>query len=425
MKRPQTLRSRIVYFFCGYLFALLAVYSGALFGAIHLAEDMAFNRQLSEFAGQIAQHLENHGELPANLPMHISAYADLASVPEQLREHVADRRPGVFEIDPTSLNYHAALVRLPSTGRMLYVFFNVESIEAASQFDSHVTAALVGLGLFVLFLGWLLARSLSNRILNPITELAAAVQRISPDHEATGLDSFDAPDEVGALSAKINQLLKRISDFTRREREFTAHASHELRTPITVIKGAMEILHGRVDMDNPAVNRPMARVQRATTDIEMLIDTFLLLARQEQHPDQDAACHLPNITQNVVDSYRCLLEAKPVSVTLSATDSGTIQAPASLVTIALGNLVRNAFQYTMRGRVEVVAGADRVSVTDSGPGINDSRQDAGLGLTIVKRLCDRMGWRFTIAGSPKGGTRVDLIFSVSGTGKENPEAEPG
>jgi signal transduction histidine kinase len=424
MKSPQTLRSRIVIYFCGYLAALLLVYSAALFGALHFAQDMAFNRQLSEITSHIAQYVQEQGKIPPNLPMHISAYLDLASVPKELQKYVANRETGVFEIEPTSLNYHAALIKVPPTGQVLYVFYDVASIETNELFESYVVPALVVLGLGVLFLGWLLARSLSNRVLNPVTELAAAVQSLSLDDDNVSLRSFTTPDEVGALSKKINQLLRRISEFTRREREFTSHASHELRTPLTVIKGAMEILRGRTSEEDLKTLRPLTRIQRAVTDIEMLIDTFLLLARQEQHPDQDETCDLPTVVENVVDSYRYLLEAKPVEVELRTADSGSVQAPPSLVTIALGNLVRNAFQYTMKGKVEVVATAGRVSVFDNGPGIDASRQGSGLGLTIVKRLCERMHWRFVIAGKPGEGTRAELIFIVSETDKGNQAPAP-
>ena len=213
------------------------------------------------------------------------------------------------------------------------------------------------------------------------------------------------------LAETINQLLNRISEFTRREREFTSHASHELRTPATVIKGAVEVLRSRTGEGDSAFGTPLTRIERAVKDIELLIDTFLLLARQGQPPDKDEICDLQSVVEKVVDSYIYLLEAKPVEVVVRTEDSGSVQEPISLVTIALGNLVRNAFQYTMKGKVEIHALTDCVSVIDSGPGIDESRQDAGLGLTIVERLCENMDWRVVITSTPGEGTRADLIFN--------------
>jgi signal transduction histidine kinase len=232
------------------------------------------------------------------------------------------------------------------------------------------------------------------------------------DEDSAALCSFTTPDEIGTLAQTINQLLRRISKFSRREREFTSHVSHELRTPVTVIKGAVEILKGRCRQEDLATQHPLARIERSVTDIEMLIDTFLLLARKEQYPNKDETCNLQTIVEKVVASYHYLLETKPVEVELRTANSGTVQTPSSLVTIALGNLVRNAFQYTVRGKVEIVALADRVRVLDSGPGIDASRK--GVGLTIVERLCERMNWKLLISGSPGEGTRADLIFTPYG-----------
>ena len=188
------------------------------------------------------------------------------------------------------------------------------------------------------------------------------------------------------LAETIEDLLIRISEFTRREREFTSHASHELRTPVTVIRGAIEILKSRNSEEHGKIRDPLARIDRAVTDIEMLIDTFLLLARKEQLPDNDETCDLQTIVTKVVDSHRYLLKEKPVEVKVQTADAGSVRAPASLVSIALGNLVRNAFQYTMRGRIEITALTDRVSVHDGGSGFDPARQGAGVGLTIVERL---------------------------------------
>jgi signal transduction histidine kinase len=410
MKPPQTLRSRITFYFCGYMAVLLVIYSAAMFIMLHESQDLAFNRQLAQIADRIVGHIDTHGHIPTDLPMYVTAYSKLANVPETLRPSVANRGPGVFELAPTSLDYHAALVNIPSTGQMLYVFFNVASMELSDRLDLFMALALVGAGLGVLFLGWILARSLSNRILDPISELAGTVQALAPDEKATELRAFTASDEVGTLARTIDQLLKRISAFSRREREFTAHASHELRTPATVIKGAVEILKRRSGEQDARISRPLARIDRAVTDIERLIDTFLVLARQGKSPEKEEACDVRAIAEQAADAYAYLLEDKPVEIMVRAKDPAVVKAPPSLLTIALGNLVRNAFQYTLQGRVDIIVGADRVSIIDSGQGVDASRKGTGLGLTIVERICETMNWQFALAGEPDRGTRAELIF---------------
>jgi len=409
-RKPKTLRSRIVFYFCGYLTVLLIVYSAGISGMLKISEDLAFNRQLSEISGRIALHVEKHGEIPVHLPFHISAYIDLSTVPQDLKAFVTHRSPGVFEVADDT-DFHAAIIPILSTGQKLFIFYDVSSIEITDRIEHFILIALIGIGIGVFLLGWSLARALSNRILNPVSELAEAVQSISLDERGTELSTFNSPDEIGMLSKKISQLLKRISDFTRREREFTSHASHELRTPVSVIKNAVEILRRRTKESDSGIMQPLARIERSVTDIEMLINTFLMLAKQGQDTDKDETSDLERVAEHVVDSYRYLLKSKPVQVRIHATGAVCIKAPESLVTIALGNLVRNAFAYTMKGNVEIVVSPDRISVSDSGPGKDDTGRKSGIGLTIVERLCERMNWQFSIFSTPGKGTRADLIFS--------------
>jgi signal transduction histidine kinase len=409
-RTPKTLRSRIVFYFCGYLAVLLIVYSAGISGMLKISEDLAFNRQLSEIADRVARHVQEHGEIPAHLPFHISAYIDISTVPQTLKAFVSHRSPGVFEVADDA-DYHAAIIPILSTGQKLFVFYDVSSIEINDWFEYYILIALIVIGAGIFILGWLLTRSLSNRILNPLSELAEAVHSISPDEPATELSTFNSPDEINMLSEKINQLLKRISDFTRREREFTSHASHELRTPVSVIKTAVEILRRRTNGSDSGIVQPLARIERSVTDIEMLINTFLMLARQGHGTDSDEASDLKRVAEHVVETYRYLLESKPVEVNILAPDAVCIKAPESLVTIALGNLVRNAFAHTMKGSIEIIVLPGRISVSDSGPGMDDTGRKSGIGLTIVERLCERMNWQFTISSTPGKGTRADLIFS--------------
>jgi signal transduction histidine kinase len=157
--------------------------------------------------------------------------------------------------------------------------------------------------------------------------------------------------------------------------------------------------------------QPLARIDRSVTDIEMLINTFLMLARQGQDTDKDETSDLERVAEHVVDSYCYLLKSKPVQVNILAPDAVSIKAPESLVNNSLGNHVRKAFAYTKEGGVEIIVSPDRISVSDSGPGMDDTGRKSGIGLTIVERLCERMNWQFTISSAPGKGTRADLIFA--------------
>jgi len=409
MNISRTLRSRIIFYFCGYLALLLFVYSIAISGMLKLSEDWAFNRQLKEIADTVLEQFEQDGKIPRILPMHITAYSDVSEIPEPLKKYVLHKAPGIFEITD-DLDYHAAIVPAPSTSQTLYIFYHVASIETTDWSQLYMDLLVAGIGLLVFILGWGIARSLSNHILNPISKLAKSVQTLPLDGNSIELKSYGSQDEIGMLSEKINQLLRKISDFTSREREFTSHASHELRTPVSVIKSAVELLNQRIKKTDPSLKRPLERIDRSIMDIESLINTFLMLARERQEPEKNETCDLKMIAGNVVDKYRYLLASKNVEVELWVSDTPFLKAPAPFVEIALGNLIKNAFQYTIEGSVLIQIFKDRVSVCDSGPGLAPCTK-SGIGLTIVKRLCDKMNWQFIKTPKKGNGTQIDLIFT--------------
>jgi len=293
----------------------------------------------------------------------------------------------------------------------------VGSVEASEGFERTIIWILGGVGLCALLLGWLIARFVSNRILVPISQLTKSVRSISLG-KGDFCHNYHASDEIGELVKTLDSQLEQIADFTLREREFKSHASHELRTPATVIKGAVEILKQRVDRGDDKLLQPLGRIERALEDIRTLIDSFLLLARQEQDPGAEEMCGLPMVVKEVADAHGYLLEGKPVQVRVRTEEGGSVRCPMSMVTIALGNLVRNAFQYTTTGEVEIISLPDRVRVHDTGPGFDAVETRSGLGLTIVRRICERMGWRLEVSSTPEKGTQAELIFSLP-PGKED------
>jgi signal transduction histidine kinase len=387
------------------------------------SEDLTFNRQLQEISGVAVKHYNKYGVLPDYLPIHVSAYADIALVPKRLQRYVENHSQGIFEINEEALNYHAAICPLASGGK-LYFFYNVDSLETDERFQMNITAVLIGISALILFIGWLLARLVSRQIVFPITRLANQVQDLSfvPGKLSTNMELHGTPDEIGVLARTIEELLERIHRFTKREREFTAHASHELRTPVTVIKGAVELLKCANCGQEKSCKRPLARIEHAVQDTEMLINTFLMLARGDSAQQGMELCQVDLLVEQIVDNLRPLLKGKPVEVDVCSTFQKPLLLPLPLATIGITNLARNAFQYTMEGMIEIIVDNDRVTVTDSGPGMerkkkgNGNSNSNGLGLVIVERICEKTGWQCLVDSNYSNGTRVELIFSQKKSG---------
>ena len=125
------------------------------------------------------------------------------------------------------------------------------------------------------------------------------------------------------------------------------------------------------------------------------------------------------------------LANKPIELIVDGADGVLIDAPESVLAVALGNLVGNACKYTAQGEIRITVREDRVEIRDSGPGIGaeeagrlfergyrgshaEHSQGSGIGLSIVRRLCDLYGWQVRVVPGADRGVEATLTFSANG-----------
>jgi signal transduction histidine kinase len=158
-----------------------------------------------------------------------------------------------------------------------------------------------------------------------------------------------------------------------------------------------------------------------------LTQALLGLAREESAPHRVAtAKNVSNVLEDVIDSHRHLLAGEEVQLTVELAANPALWVPAAVLQIVLGNLIRNAFCYTKRGRVLIRLEADRAILEDTGPGMTpeelrriferhfhgtQSPRGTGIGLALVKRVCERQGWKIDVQSRPGQGTRMALAFT--------------
>ena len=223
---------------------------------------------------------------------------------------------------------------------------------------------------------------------------------------------------------------RKLTALVERDREFNADVSHELRTPLAVIATTTELMLGSENISDKVRER-LKRIERASRQSNELTNALLLLSRSERSAPVDGeTTDVAKVVEQVIDVYRSHLGRKPVEVTVSVERPIEVVAPSSVVAVALGNLIGNAFKYTPRGEVHISIGAEpgKVTVEDSGPGIKADEAEklfergvrgegvtgkgAGLGLAIVHRLCELYDWRVSLAPRPQGGAVATLDFRL-------------
>lgn len=393
----HSLRRRIGIAFAMCVVVLSVAWGLAFYGALRLSEDRVLVNQLQRAA-------ESY---PA-LTMNLRGYEEVDSLPESLREW-AQTNPdeGIYEFITEEL--HVAVIPAENERRRAFVVFDVAGIEAASSEDWWWLLLITGVVGTLGALGFGLAVVMMRRAFAPVAQLAKVVADIDLEHLSAGdhkrIESNRfGNDEVGVLAGTIERTLERISAFVARERYFTSSASHELRTPITVITGALELLE-QSDLSE-ADGKSVDRVRRATLEMKATIEMFLCLSRETNDGLYDEQFLVMPLVSRAIDQQRYLLSGKLVDVDIVDRADPKVCGRQQAFSIAVNNLVRNAFEHTLarQGPITIFVRERELLVTNQ-VSRGDFRQPPteappahgyGLGLGIVQRLCERNGWSFSL-----------------------------
>ena len=401
----HSLRTRVAIAFTICVAVLSVAWGFAFFTAIRLSEDRVLVNQLQRAA-------ESYPFLPTNLP----GYDDAASLPASLKEW-AQTNPdeGLYEFHADEL--HVAVLSVdngnPATDieqQNAFVVFNVAGIEAESSEDWWWLLLIIGIVVTLGVLGFALGIIVMRKAIAPVAQLAKVVadidpQQLSADDYKRIQSSRFGDDEVGVLARTIETTLERISAFVARERYFTDSASHELRTPITVITGALELLE-QSELSATDV-KALNRVRRATLDMKTTIEMFLALARETDDGLYDEQFLVMPLVSKAIDQQRYLLNSKLVDVDIDQLANPKVCGHQQAFSIAVNNLVRNAFEHTLDGQrpITIHIKEHELFVTNQVRSETDAQRTQpeesppngyGLGLGIVQRLCERNGWSFSL-----------------------------
>lgn len=357
-----------------------------------------------------------------NMRGYLAPNGDLSQVPETLRGEAPGYRRIMFKGRETML--HVSEDR----GSRLYLVFEMKQVSDLALYFGVIPLLIVLLLIYSLLF---VAYRLAQRAVSPIVALADYLESFDFEKDASlKLDFTPLADrgdaEVAAMIHAVEHFTARLDKFIERERTFTRDAGHELRTPVAVFKGTLDLLERNTDRPKSDLDA-LRRMRRTVDDMESLLETLLLLAREEELEVPAGATSVNEVVGDQLEALRHLAQQRGNVVRLSETGQLRVRASARVVQILVGNLVRNALSYTENGTVEVTVTDQAVRVRDTGVGMKAEdlehvfeafyRADNGhgvkghgLGLAIVKRLTRQFGWTITVESEPAQGTSVEVHF---------------
>lgn len=415
------LRTRLIlsYPFLGAMVGLLL--AGLLFFSLEAMERQFMDSFLGDELQQFMARTDNVRETHFG---HLSAFrTELNQAPPGF-DVLAGLEPGIHEIkdQPRNRQFDVAIDE-DDSGRY-YLIFDDTEIE---QRESFLEILLAGGILLAVFVSTWLGYFISARVIQPIRELADRVLSVGPAVEPKPMAREFADDEVGDLAAAFDAYHKRLMDFVSREREFTADASHELRSPLAVIRATAEGMLANETL--PELFRAKAeRLVRASEGMTQTLDVLLWLSREQAdgRPGADGQTELAVELERLVAIRREHLENRSLELELEIAAKPVLDVPSASAVMVMDNLLRNALVYTPAGRISIVLDENRLVVEDNGTGINVEDQQRiftrgergerervpgkGLGLAIALRLCEHFGWQLSLTPRPGGGTVAQWTF---------------
>jgi len=338
-----------------------------------------------------------------------------------------DLAPGVHDEVVTPAGEYVVFVTDTPEGRSVITL----EISGLERGELHLTMTLAASTAAVVVLLALIAHIGAGWLVRPLSSIATAVSSFAPDRKGQRLPTHaSAPEEAQVITEAFNQYLERLDRFLERERTFVNMASHELRTPIAVIVSSIE-----VELDRRGANAEpyLKQVLQTARDMERLVSMLVVLAKDPARlPTVGETVELADLIPSIVADHDFLAKHKELSFEVEIDHACKISAPPQVARAAIGNLLRNAIENSDRGVIRITASRDStVVIADPGHGMSEEEMSAvytrlarsgeagsatGIGLELISRLCEHLGWRLGFSSERSKGTIATLNFGARPAG---------
>ena len=272
--------------------------------------------------------------------------------------------------------------------------------------------------------------------LRPMTAMADRAAHISPNG-AEDLGESDRDDELGQFARAFNGLVARLRATLRSQRQFMADASHELRTPVLVIRSAADVTLQREHRNEQEYREALSIVGDQGRRVTRLVDDMLVLARADAggYPIQRGPLYVDEIVADCARTVALLASERGVVVNTPPPAEVSFDGDEEMLQRMLLNVVRNAVQHTPAGQdvtidVAVNGSSLTVDVTNEGSVIPDTDRDrifdrfvqldparraggSGLGLPIARWIAEAHGGSLTLKASDPRGTTFSIVLPLS------------
>jgi signal transduction histidine kinase len=319
-------------------------------------------------------------------------------------------------------SYHATVVDVLND--RIYITFDTTDINSNLTFLLIILIFGGVIFVLLLFTSWLW---LSKKFLQPVSNLAEEVARLDPNERNIRIEEGYKDYEVGVIAQSFDQFLIRMDEYVEREQSFSSAISHELRTPVSVIATALDLLE--LDGFDSQQQGVINRIRSSTSYMHKMIESLLFFARNSDQKLKQTAdeISLKSVFEETLAQYKDQARIKNLDLNLDIKSDTKVRIVENHIQIILGNLIQNAINNTTSGSINVVLNQQDFCVIDTGHGIGSNEIDlvvercyhgpnsngCGLGLYLVMKVCKVHGLDLKIDSQLGHGSSFCVVFPQS------------
>lgn len=404
------------------IFAVLV----SIFTITWILEKSLVKQALELEADAFISHYKLDDTFPLPRTRNLIGYLSNSNPPPVLPEEIKSLTPGLYP----KMQIEGRDVPVPVYVRdfgnnRLYLIFEGANIDRLVGVFGLIPMSFL---LILIYTSSWLAYKLTWRAASPVLSLARNLRDSEPDNLSIEVSSENFSGDTKELAEALGEYSKRIDVFVERERQFTADISHELRTPMTIIDGAAQFLQTESTISEKGIER-VKMIRRACRDMNDFTSAFFLLAREQQPSAINNKTHVTEIIEKEVIKHTPLIDDANVSLSIDIQNDLVVDTHSKALEIIISNILGNAIKYTEQGSIDIKVKDNKIIISDTGIGIPEEllpklfvrhirgrgldQAGEGIGLAIVKRLCDQFAWDISIQNKSDAGIIVTLTKTES------------
>ena len=387
----------------------------ALLSAFHIgilaAENAVIERRINLVAPHHLSRVYNSTGTVEIDPL-LTLYGSRDALPHYMVSKIPIDWTGTMQILMEDEQEYQVIGKLIENGderKIVYAIENSDSVEwdDTAFFMTEIILAIFGIGIFIVTISFTV--NASKRVAMPFLSIAHDLQSDLLDHfeniHTKGVNSIESAKIMNA----INAYRHRIANLLKREKSFTRYISHELRTPMMVIQGSVNVMRQNLGQCD---RKSLERIENANTQMKQLTSTFLHLVRDESGEREKTIIDQHYLAQ-LKKELQEFEESNLVSFSMTLQREVYVEANRLLLSAVIKNLLINAFGCSVNGQVSLTINQRSIKVTDNGIGLRTKPrgyEGFGVGLILVEDICKKYGWKFSLTENEGQGCTARVIF---------------